>query len=473
MAAASLTVGLLATSAGASPQTKWFRDTVGSSTSTLGSTVVYPVSSAGQTLYLQVTNDASSNQSFGSADINLLNDWSWAGLQITTSTGVQSHWTPVSGFDSTNNHLIHLRNNGVGSQYAIPPGGWLQIQVTFTTPTGGIDVPTFVLKQSNDFSDSSTRGTSNVFGQLAPFAAIYVGSGPPAKLVYGQPPSNVQVTTSATDTHYMCPPVTALVEDANNNVVSWLPATAVTLAATGSPGLKLSGSSTLSANTVNGVATFGTGNATDGCTAGLTASAQGTFDLTASTTVAAGAGYPGATYSTAASTFTVYLTLCGATCDVPLTGDQTTAGIHATGGDGTNTPLIGLISPAGSDPTGCVNAHISYRPSQTTVFLEGHDKRVDIGWSKKVTNLDPRNGTPFWPVCIVAPYSVYVSNGAGGVTTADATNGALLVACSTPGVGLRSDGKPDLPCISNLYKNAASEHAVVWLPNVPGDPQFK
>ena len=470
----ALTGLLVAPTASAAPQTKWFTDTVGTSSTTLDSTVVYPVSSAGQTLYLRINNSGTSNQAFGSADVDLLYDWSWSGLQIAASNGAQSHWTGT--FDSTNTHLLHLRNDGVGSQYAIPPGGWLQLQLTFTTPSGGIDVPTFVVKQSNDFSDSSTRGTSNVFGQLSPFAAIYVGSGPPAKLVYGQQPTDVQMTTSSTDTHYMCPPVTAVVEDSNNNVVSWLPATAVTLSSTGSPGLKLNGSTTLSANTVNGVATFGAGTA-GACAAGLTAMNQGVYALTASTTVAAGSGYSGGTFSTSGVNYTVYLTLCDATCQVQLSGSQTNAGVNGTGGDGTKTPFIGLISSAGTLPSNCSSAHIDYRPEQTTVLLENHDKTVDVGWSKKITNLDPRNGTPFWPVCFQGPdvansYFVYVVNSSGTAQLADAQNGAMLAPCSTTGVLKRSDGKPDHACIQSLYKNAASEHAVIWIPNLPGDPHM-
>ena len=475
-----LVVGVVAGSlaalpAGAAPSTKWFTDTVGTSSNPTGSTVVYPVSSTGQTLYLQINNAADSNQSFGSADVDLLNDWSWSTPQITTSTGVESHWTGV--IDSNNNHLIHLRNDGVGSQYGIPPGGWLQLRLTFTSPAGGIDVPTFVVKQSNDFSDSSTRGTSNVFGQRSPAAAIYIGAGPPAKIVYTQAPSDVRMTSTATGTNYMCPPVKAAVEDSSNNVVTWLPATAVTLSSTGFPGLKLNGSTTLSANTSGGVATFGAGDTTSGCTAGLTAANQGSYALTASTTVAAGAGYAGGTFSTAAAGYTVYLTLCGASCDVPLSGSQTTAGVHGSGGDGTPTPFIGLISAAGTLPSGCDSAHISYRPEQTTVLLEGHDKTVDVGWSKKVTNQDPRNGTPFWPVCFQGPdvansYFVYSLDTSGQLTLADAQNGALLALCSTTGVHLRSDNMPDHACIQNLYKNAASEHAVIWIPNLPGDPHM-
>ena len=468
LAGAALVAGLLAPTADAGPQTKWFTDSVGSSSPATSTSVIYPVSSASQTLYFRLTNSATSNQPFGSADIDLLQSLGWTVVGVTTSpvATAASLWTETV---DTNGHVIHLRNSGNGTTAAIPAGGYLELQLSFNSGSGGIITPGLTLKQSNDFSDSSKSGTSNVFGQLAPLSSIFIGAGPPAKIVYaaGHAPSDVQVTTSS-DTHYMCPSVQAAVEDVNNNVVSWLPATAVTVASTGSPGLQLNGSSTLSATTSSGVATFG--NAL--CTGGLTASAQGVYAMTARTTVAAGAGYDGGTFSTSAVNYTVYLTLCGATCDIPLSGSQTNAGIHATGGDSTLDPAIALISAAGTVPSGCDSAHISYRPDQTTLFLDGHDKSVDVGWSKKVTNLDPRNGTPFWPVCIVAPYNVYVSNGAGGVTTADATNGVILASCNTAGVQTRSDGKPDLPCVSNLYKNAASEHAVVWLPNVPGDPHL-
>lgn len=463
LTASSLTAGIIAQNAAAAPSTKWFTDTVGSSSATLSSTVVYPVSSSGQTLYLRVTNAADSNQSFGSADVDLLNDWAWGGVQISTSNAFASHWSPT--IDS-NKHVIHLRNDGSGSQYAIAPSGYLQIQLTFTTPAGGIDVPTFVVKQSNDFSDSSTRGTSNVFSQRTPFAAIYVGGGPPAKIVYTQVPTDVRMTSTATGTNYMCPPVTAAVEDSLGNVVSWLPATAVTLSSTGTPGLQLNGLSTLSANTANGVATFG--DAT--CSSGLTAANQGTFDLKASTTVAAGTGYAGGSFNTPAPQpmFNVFLQTCVGNCNVDLPpGHDMNANIVGTG---TSTdPVVGFIS-ASSLASGC-DTSIAYRPEQTTFLLENHDKTVTVAWSKKVTNLDPRNGTPFWPVCLQAPYNVYANDTPTHAALRDATNGAMLALCSTAGVAHRTDGQPDAPCILNLFKNAASEHAVLWLPNLPGDPR--
>jgi hypothetical protein len=466
LALTSAAVGLVAAPAGAAPSTKYFTDSVGSSDTTLSSTVVYPVTSTGP-LYLRIRNATDSNQSFGSADVDLLNDWSWKVVQITTSNAFASHWSSVT---DSNKHVIHLRNDGTGSQYSIAPGGWLQLQLTFSSPTGGIYVPTFVVKQSNDFSDSSTRGTSNVFIQRTPAAAIYIGSGPPAKLVYTQGPTDVQMTSTATGTHYMCPPVTAAVEDATNNVVSWLPATAVTLSSTGSPGLKLDGSTTLSANTVSGVATFGAGNTTDGCTAGLTATTQGSYALTASTTWAAGAGYASKSVSTSAVDYNVFLTPCDPpSCNVDLPpGHDTSVNIVGTGT--TTNPLVGFIS-ASSLPSGC-DTSIAYRPEETTFLLENHDKTITVAWSKKVTNQDPRNGTPFWPVCLQAPYSVYVNDTPTHAALADATDGAMLALCSTTGVGHRGDGNPDAPCILDLYKNAASEHAILWLPNIAGDPHF-
>ncbi|HMC71175.1 MAG TPA: hypothetical protein VKJ07_18605, partial [Mycobacteriales bacterium] len=93
--AASLTtaVGLVAAPAGASPSTKWFTDTVGSSSTSSAPTVVLPASSTTQTVYLRVNNATDSNQSFGSADVDLLKPWSWANPHVTTSTGSDAHWT--------------------------------------------------------------------------------------------------------------------------------------------------------------------------------------------------------------------------------------------------------------------------------------------------------------------------------------------------------------------------------------------
>jgi hypothetical protein len=470
VALTSAAVGLVSPAANAGPQTKWYTATVGTTASTTGplnAYVVYPASSTAQTVYLQIANDTSSNQSFGSADINLNDSWGWSNPVITTSNGVDSGWTAT--FDGSNPNLIHLRNSGVGTQYAIPPGQFLTLQVTFNTPSGGIDTPAFTVKQSNDFSDSSKRNTSNVFGTQAPSPAIYVGAGPPAKIAYTRNPSDVQVTTGTNDTHYMCPPVTAAVEDQDGHVVSWLPATSVTLSSSGSPGLKLNGSTTLSAMTSNGVATFGTGNTTAGCSAGLTATNQGSYALTATTTVAAGTGYAGGTFATSAVGYNVYLQLCGPSCNVDLPGGHDTSVNIVGTGTGTDS-LLGFISGS-SLPSGC-DTSIAYRPEETTFLLENHDKTITVAWSKKVTNQDPRNGTPFWPVCLQAPYDVYVNDTPTHASLTDATNGAMLALCSTPGVGSRDGGNPDAPCILDLYKNAASEHAVLWLPNLPGDPHF-
>jgi len=274
----------------------------------------------------------------------------------------------------------------------------------------------------------------------------------------------------------MCPPVTAVVEDQDGNLVSWLPTTSVTLSSVGA-GLKLDGSSTLSASTSGGIATFGTGNTTDGCT-GLTAANQGSYTLTATTTVAAGAGYTGGTFSTPAVGYNVYLQLCGTSCNVDLPGGtQTNANLDASNGTGGNTPLFGSVTPS-TLASGC-DTSISYRPDQTNVLLDNHDKTITLAWSKKVTNQDPRNGTPFWPVCIQGDLDyqvyVYVTGDSGAATLGSAKNGAMLALCSSPGVTLRQpplNPGPDHACISSLYKNAASEHAVIWVPDQPGDPHM-
>ena len=191
--------------------------------------------------------------------------------------------------------------------------------------------------------------------------------------------------------------------------------------------------------------------------------------MTASTTWAAGTGFASGSASTSAVDYNVFLTPCAGNCNVDVPpGHDTNANIVGTGT--TTDPLLGFISAA-SLPSGC-DPSLASRPEQTNLLLARHDKTVTIAWSKKVTNLDPRNGTPFWPVCIQAPYKVYVNDTPTHAALADATNGAMLAPCSTAGVGHRADGQPDAPCILNLFKNAASEHAVLWLPNQPGDPHF-
>jgi hypothetical protein len=99
---------------------------------------------------LTLANDATSNQSFGSARITV------TGVTGTaTATPSRAGWTPVTATAGGGTATLLLTSTGTTS--AVPPGGSLPVVLALTAAADSSTITTQV-KQSNDF-----RGTNNDF----------------------------------------------------------------------------------------------------------------------------------------------------------------------------------------------------------------------------------------------------------------------------------------------------------------------
>lgn len=139
--AALITGGMLSAASFASTDTKKARGDFVPSAAAAGATSTYR---------LELTNDVTSNQTFGSANVSIPTGFNVDGTSITADRS----WT--ASLNSTSG-LIELR--AVTSKRALPPGQKLVVTFTATAPC---EVGTYVwqtlIKQSNDFN-----GTGNDF----------------------------------------------------------------------------------------------------------------------------------------------------------------------------------------------------------------------------------------------------------------------------------------------------------------------
>lgn len=114
------------------------------------------------------------------------------------------------------------------------------------------------------------------------------------------------------------------------------------------------------------------------------------------------------------------------------------------------------------------------RPEYVVVqMLDGGtaSKTVELAWDKQTTNAYTDNGVPHWEVCMSAPYGFYTEGGNGTLqppqSSTSPTQGPLPL-CSA----LAAAGVSDQPCISDLFKVKAAQHAIVQLPGNSQDPKF-
>jgi hypothetical protein len=162
----------------------------------------------------------------------------------------------------------------------------------------------------------------------------------------------------------------------------------------------------------------------------------------------------------------------------PATGACTTPSGGIVGGSGTQgdvsatgaaTLYLGVsVLPSAGAGSSCGDTLIAARPEAVQLDLAAGDKTLTLTWTKADTLRDPRNGTPFWPVCMTADHAFVTAN---GTTAANdpATTGwfsGLLPACGAAGVPAGN------PCMT-LSRKQAREIAVVHLPaSWGGDPYF-
>ena len=139
--AALITGGILSAASFASTDTKKARGDFVPSAAAAGATSTYQ---------LELTNDVTSNQTFGSANVSIPTGFNVEGTSITADRS----WT--ASLNSTSG-VIELRAGT--SKRALPPGQKLVVTFTATAPC---EVGTYVwqtlIKQSNDF-----KGTGNDF----------------------------------------------------------------------------------------------------------------------------------------------------------------------------------------------------------------------------------------------------------------------------------------------------------------------
>lgn len=417
-----------------------------------------------------------STQSFGSAHVTLPAPWSWGyadgdAVPVTASAdGKSAHWSTRStaAVSSTTGTVVQLANDGTSSTYAIAPGESVSFTASLLPTPAGLAKTITQVKQSNDFS-----GTGNDFTAVTASPTIVIG--PPDHLEFGVPPQTVQQSTSA-KTYYMCDEAgsapTVRVVDKGGNTVTWysttirlLNTTPVPAGATQQPdpGLHYSDgatATTLEAPTTSGVATFGAA-----CTSGLYATNLGIrYQLGARTTDGTLLTVPTAKQQL----FDVvqYLADCGTTCNPgAINGAHTSAQVK--GDNGTATHRLSISVGAYTDLGACTTDGNPNR-ELVGVNLADHTKTVTLKWDKKTVQWFTNNGTPFWDVCMWAQYPFTTKGGGTSSALADGWNAGVLPPCTQAGIDPTVDA-----CVANLYKLAAEEYAVITLPDVPGDPQFR
>jgi hypothetical protein len=135
--------------------------------------------------------------------------------------------------------------------------------------------------------------------------------------------------------------------------------------------------------------------------------------------------------------------------------------------------FLGLsVLPAATAGSNCGDAGIAARPDVVQLDLSTGDKNLTITWSKSDTLADPRNGKPFWPVCMTAMTNFVTS--AGTQAWSPSTPGdqqPAWVSGLLPNCGASFLSAAD-PCVV-LSRRQAQEIATVKLPAAwPGDPYF-
>ncbi|MDA8394529.1 MAG: hypothetical protein M0T72_04670 [Candidatus Dormibacteraeota bacterium] len=380
------TGALAAPIAGAATSTKYYE--AGASP-----TSIYVATPTSVTVTL--TNEPSSQQSFGSAELTI-GDLAQSAVQLgqPSAPGWLAQFVP-----NTDPAVVKL-TNPTGSP--IPNGGSISIPLTLTSPTATpINVGTEV-KQANDFS-----GSGNAFSLVGPDPTITVI---PLTLKFlQQPPPALQQSVPKTGSFsYMCPPVIVQLELGGIPVSA--PGVAVTISPDAAGLYYYIGNSAVAVPSAgvtvvtngSGTAVFGTVQGTS-CV-GLAATTLGAdFTLTASS--------PAATSPTTSNSFSVVQSLVSCsgsvTCTADSQGSSGTTGIVAANSSGS----FQLLSSFGLNETlSCDSlvATVTADPLVVTSYnLNGSldssvSGTVTLTFPKAIVNSVPNNGTPLMPVCVGA-----------------------------------------------------------------------
>ncbi len=386
---ALLAAGALAAPiAGAATSTKYYE-------ATASPTRMYVATPTKVTITL--TNDPSSQQSFGSAELTL-GDLAQSAVQLgqLSETGWSAQVIP-----NTNPAVVKL-TNPTGSP--IPPGGSISISLTLTAPTAASITVGTEVKQANDFS-----GSGNAFSLVGADPTITVI---PLTLEFLQqpPPALQQSVPQAGSFSYMCLPVSVQLQETNSSG-ALANVEVADVAVTISPdaaGLYYNNGTSVAAvpaagvtvlTNSSGIAIFSPAQAD--CAHGLAATNLGAdFTLTASS--------PAATTPTTSTSFSVVQSLvtCVGSCTANLQGSSGTAGtVTATSGGsfqllgsfglGETLSCDNLVATAPADPL----VVASY---QSGSLASGVSGTITLTFPKAIVNSVPNNGTPLMPVCVGA-----------------------------------------------------------------------
>ncbi len=408
-----------------------------------------------------LTNSASSQQSFGSAELT---------IGTLPESAVTIGQTPAgwqAAFVGTGTPAVVKLTNPSGSPVA--PGGSISLPLTLTPPTAASITIGTEVKQANDFS-----GSGNAFVLQGADPTITVM---PLYLHFSQqPPSYLQQSDPKTGSYsYMCPPVTVELLNSGGSLV---PATGVSVtisSGSGDPGLYYGTSPITSVTqaTSGGYATFGTIDSSGACSSGLAATNVGSgFSLIASS--------PAATSTVSSSLFSVVQSLQICTSS-PCTANVQSASTGAAGAVSASNSTGGqfsLLSSFGLGETLSCSDLVATTPpdplvaisSGTTGTVKGY---ITLTFPKAIVNSLVNNGTPLMPVCVGAEAAFPAS-----VSTAGSQQypyQGLLYACdsSAYAAAVSSGSYPLQICVESYAKiHGGAEQVVVYTSSLGGDPMY-
>lgn len=450
---ALLTLGSLAAPiAGAATQTKFYDLAVapqGQAYAGVPSPVV-----------VTLTNDPSSTQGFGSAELTIGNL-----PQGAISIGSVSLPAWSASFASAASPVVKLTSQ---KGYPVAPGSSVSVLLTITAPAQGTITVASEVKQSNDFS-----GSGNDFVLLSqagnPFTvaalSLQFTQEPPAVLQQSGPPKSFS---------YMCPVVTVQLEDSSGAAVD-VGGVAVTIApsSSSSPGLYY-GTSEVTSSGIT-VKTNSSGQAIFGsCQSGLAATNIGQgYSLTAT---AGGSSVTSSTFSVVQA-YVQCSGSCYTTVQSSATGTQGTVGAEDSGASFYLSATFGTGLQLACDSQ---VATVAADPLQATTSTSAASGTVTMTFPKSVVNSIPNNGTPFMPVCVgaTAPFAGSNQTATSSTSSPYAYNlypyEGLLYACdSTAYASYLQDNPNNLQiCVSSYAKEHGGAETVVISTSSLGDPMF-
>ena len=411
-----------------------------------------------------LTNSASSQQSFGSAELTIGTLPQSAVAIGQPPTGWQA------AFVGTGTPAVVKLTNPSGSP--VTPGGSISLPLTLTPPTAAPITIGTVVKQANDFSGS---GNDFVLQGADPTITVM-----PLYLHFSQqPPSYLQQSDPKTGSFsYMCPPVQVELLNSTGGLVAATGVSVTISSGPGDPGLYYA-TSPIIAQTQGGYATFGTIDSSGTCSSGLAATNLGSnFSLIASS--------PAATSTVTSSYFAVVqsLQICPSTtssstsspCTASVQSASTgTAGVvsasNSTGGQ------FSLLSSFGLGETLSCSDLVATTPPDPLVATSGATDTVSgnitLTFPKAIVNSLVNNGTPQMPVCVGATQPFVAS-----VTTTGSTQyhyQGLLYACdSSAYAALLSTSSDALQiCVESYAKiHGGAEQVVIYTSSLGGDPMY-